>query len=125
MAHRLGNDLAKVENGDCRGQKAGESAEDVGGDNRERGVDGGVTDKQRAEEEVGVLAHGQDFAGVVLLLLGTRLGEHTQIDDAQRHEAQREAGERARQHEAHGRDNNSPPCNHFTGTNADGSVGGR
>lgn len=64
-----------------------------------------VADEERAEEQVLVLHDGQDLCGVELVLWRPRLGEHLEVDEAERHEpegeARHEAGEHDEPHAGH------------------------
>ncbi len=96
----LGDDFAKDDNEGGGGYEADGAGRDVGHEDSEEGVDGDVSQQERAEEEVSVLADGVDF--------GRGRGEDGVVaghDDleaggVEAHEGQREAGEEGRaQHE--------------------------
>lgn len=112
MADGLRNDFADVQNGDGGGEKAGDAAEEVCGDDGEGRVDGGVSDEQGAQEPVAMSAHGEDAAGVPALVIRAGLCQDAEVDDVQGHEAEREAGKGAGEDDADECDDDLPPEDH-------------
>ena len=62
-AARLGYDLSEDDDERRREEEAGRAAEDVRGEDGEHGVHGHVAEQEGAEEEVAVLADGENFFG--------------------------------------------------------------
>lgn len=58
-----------------------------------------VADEERAEEQVLVLDDGEDPGGVEPVLWCAGLGEHLEVDEAERHEPQGEARHEAGEHD--------------------------
>lgn len=109
MADRLRDNLADIEDDEGGGQKAQDATKEVSCKDGEGGVDGCVADEEGAEEPVSMAADREDAECVALLLFCARLANDAQVNEVQRHEAEGEAREGAREDDANDCDHYLPP----------------